>query len=65
LLESKIKKFALLLMIQQHLLVQLQPLNMDETLDENMDKEMVMHINPKYHYLMDHFYLDLSIIKDR
>jgi hypothetical protein len=52
-------------MIQQHLLVQLQPLNMDETLDENMDKEMEMHINPKYHYLMDHFYLDLSIIKEK
>jgi hypothetical protein len=47
-------------MMQQHLLVQLQPLNTDETLDENMDKEMVMHINLKFHYLMDHFYLDLS-----
>jgi hypothetical protein len=48
-------------MIQQHWLVQLLPLNMDETLDENMDKEMVKNINPKYHHLMDHFYLDLSI----
>ena len=50
-------------MMQQHLLVQLQPLNTDETLDENMDKEMVMHINLKYHYLMDHFYLGLSIMR--
>jgi hypothetical protein len=52
-------------MIQQHLLVQLQPLNMDETLDENMDKEMGMYINRKYHHLMDHSYLDLSIIKEK
>jgi hypothetical protein len=52
--------FYLLMMKQQHLLVQLQPLNMDETLDENTDKEMVMYIIPIYYYLMDHFYLDLS-----
>jgi hypothetical protein len=38
---------------------------MDETLDENMDKEMVMYINLKYHYLMDHFYSDLSKIDIR
>jgi len=43
-------------MRQQRLLVQLQPLNMDETLDENMDKEMVMYINLKCCHLMHHFY---------
>jgi hypothetical protein len=48
-------------MKQPHLLVQLQPLNMDETWDENMDKERVMYINPKYRHLMHHVYLDLSI----
>jgi hypothetical protein len=48
-------------MIQQHSLVQLQPLDMDETLDGNRDKEMVMNINLKYHHLMDRFYLDLSM----